>query len=303
MGTLLASGEWLQRSNAGKQEKSRLEPLAVGFSVVRIFSDEPRSPVSCPMSPGPWSPVSRPLFDPVSGRQPPPVWPRPLRPGPTRDSFWVPLSSTEPPSGQDETSPVPPSPSFPSAYSIPRPTAIYLRSRPTLRPSPRDLSSVPPLSTEPPRVNLGTRLCRPGSLCSMEFPLDLRLYNRSSRRPPFSPFHQTFPQSEPSAPPFSEQQHNFSPPRLYFLTPQHLFHHLPSLPHHNKLPPSDYHTPPPPKNCNLQPTRLLLSHAISSRPLPFPYSDFSPLHTKGPNIPLLETIGKHSLLSLPQAEA
>lgn len=45
--------------------------------------------------PGPRSPVR--LFHAVSGRQPPSVWPRPLRPGPTHDSFSVPSSSTEPP--------------------------------------------------------------------------------------------------------------------------------------------------------------------------------------------------------------
>lgn len=97
MGMLLASSKWLQRPNPGKRKKPRLEPLAVGFSVVHIFAGEPISPVSCPMPPGPRSRSPVRLFHAVSGRQPPPVWPRPLRPGPTHNSFSVPSSSTEPP--------------------------------------------------------------------------------------------------------------------------------------------------------------------------------------------------------------
>lgn len=88
-------------------KKSRASNHSLSDSRSSVFSQtnqDLQSPVRCPPVPGLRSPV--PLFDPVSGRQPPPVWPRPLRPGPTRDSFWVPLSSTEPPSGQDETSPV-----------------------------------------------------------------------------------------------------------------------------------------------------------------------------------------------------
>lgn len=114
-------------------KKSRASNHSLSDSRSSVFSQtnqDLQSPVRCPPVPGLRSPV--PLFDPVSGRQPPPVWPRPLRPGPTRDSFWVPLSSTEPPSGQDETSPVPPSPGLPSAYSVPRPVAIHLRSGPVL---------------------------------------------------------------------------------------------------------------------------------------------------------------------------
>lgn len=84
MGMLLASSKWLQRPNPGKRKKSRLEPLAVGFSVVHIFAGEPISPVSCPMPPGPRSLVSRP---PIPCRVRPPATsglapPSPARPYP-----------------------------------------------------------------------------------------------------------------------------------------------------------------------------------------------------------------------------
>lgn len=78
-----------------KSRASNHSPSDFRSSIFLQANQYLQSPVRCPPVPGPWSPVR--LFHAVSGRQPPPVWPRPLRPGPTHDSFSVPSSSTEPP--------------------------------------------------------------------------------------------------------------------------------------------------------------------------------------------------------------
>jgi hypothetical protein len=102
---------------------------------------------------------------------------------------------------------------------------------------------------------------------------DRRLQNRNSPRPSFSP-SDTKPFHIRSRRHFSQQHHSSPPPLSYFLTPQHIFRYLPSLPSPNTFPPSGY--PPtlstnrrsPPPISLVLPTLTPLSHSHFLSPTP-----------------------------------